>query len=136
MRTRMITFLIYLSFATVLSCKESDDSEDTPALNLPASAKQYFDGVNNGDIEAALNAFSNDASVIDVGRTISGKNNIRNWLQNEVMGGRYEVIEVTDRGNETRVLVRFSPGGSGGFRANYDFTFSSNLVTRMNLSYA
>ncbi|GAA3701187.1 hypothetical protein GCM10022224_078870 [Nonomuraea antimicrobica] len=85
---------------------------------------------------AVADAFAPDGLVVDVGREIRGRDAIRRWAENEVIGGVYTLIEHTPRAGGTTMLVRFQPGGVGGFRANYSFDVTDGLITKATLEYA
>ncbi|MEV0150679.1 MULTISPECIES: nuclear transport factor 2 family protein [unclassified Nonomuraea] len=103
---------------------------------LDPAAQRYLDAVAAEDTDALTAAFAPDALVVDVGRQIRGRNAIRRWAANEVIGGVYTLLEHTPRAGGVTMLVRFRPGGVGGFRANYHFDISHGLITKATLEYA
>ncbi|MDQ3788170.1 MAG: MBL fold metallo-hydrolase [Actinomycetota bacterium] len=111
---------------------------DTPSddtLLPPVNA--YVDAVDSGDLDALVAAFAGDAEVVDVGRRIQGRDAIRAWAENEVIGGTLTVLEVVEnRPGHQRLLVRFAPGGTGGFEAYYAFTVNDTAITKAELTYA
>lgn len=105
--------------------------------NIPAPFRCYLNGVAAKDLEATTACFSDAALVIDVGRRIEGKDAIRRWLENEVMGLKYEVESVTPKQGGAVMIVRISFGsGGGGFRARYDVDFRDWRIIKMDLRYA
>ncbi|WP_225804066.1 nuclear transport factor 2 family protein [Streptomyces sp. NK15101] len=114
----------------------SPSSPGTPAGPLAPAAQRYLDAVAAGDADAVAAAFDPDAVVIDVGREIRGRDAIRRWAAVEVVGGVYTLLGHTPRAGGTTMLVRFRPGGSGGFRARYDLDIADGLITRADLRYA
>ena len=99
----------------------------------------YTRAVNTGDAGDIAACFTRGALVVDVGRRIAGRPAIRAWADGEVVGGRITVLRTVAhnaRLSTTTLLVRFAPGGSGGFRAHYRFTTSRGLITRLVLTYA
>jgi hypothetical protein len=89
------------------------------------------------DADAVAAAFARAGLVVDVGREIRGREEIRRWAAAEVVGGRYTVLDATPRTGGTTLLVRFRPGGTGdGFRARYHFDITDGLITRATLEYA
>ncbi|MFG3437447.1 nuclear transport factor 2 family protein [Nonomuraea sp. NPDC047897] len=103
---------------------------------LDPAAQRYLDAVTAKDTDALAAAFAPQALVVDVGREIRGRNAIRQWAANEVIGGRYTLLEHTPRAGGVTMLVRFQPGGVGGFRAHYHFDISDGLITKATLEYA
>ncbi|MCK2215582.1 MBL fold metallo-hydrolase [Actinomadura sp. ATCC 31491] len=90
------------------------DKPQEGTLLAPVSA--YVDAVNGGNLDALAATFAADAQVIDVGRRIQGRAAIRACAANEVIGGTLTVIRVAEnRSGHQRLLVRFAPGGTGGF---------------------
>lgn len=114
----------------------------TPAATGPSSispaapAQAYVDAVNRNDLDALVQAFAPDGQVIDVTRPIRGRDAIRTWADNEVMGGRLEVLTVTPILGGQDLLVRWAPGGSGGWQAHYRFTMTDSAITTADLQYA
>ncbi|MBG0827776.1 nuclear transport factor 2 family protein [Planomonospora sp. ID67723] len=111
-------------------------SPTAPRGPLDPAAQRYFDAVADEDVDALVDAFSPDAVVVDVGREIRGHAEIRRWARNEVVGGVYTVLDQTPRQGGTTILVRFQPGGAGGFRATYSFDITGGLIVRADLQYA
>ncbi|MFG1659949.1 nuclear transport factor 2 family protein [Micromonospora chersina] len=103
---------------------------------LDPAAQRYFDAVRAEDADAVTAAFAADAVVVDVGREIRGRDAIRRWAEREVVGGVYTVLGHTPHPDGVTVLVRFQPGGVGGFRANYHLTLTDGLINRAVLQYA
>ena len=112
------------------------DERPAGQSHLPDAAQCYFEGVAAGSAEEVANCFTSDAVVIDVGRHIEGREAIRAWTEEEVIGGVYEVLEVTPRNGGVTMLVTFAPGGTGAFRANYSFDIEDGFITRADLTYA
>ncbi|MEW9552351.1 MBL fold metallo-hydrolase [Nonomuraea sp. NPDC050783] len=104
---------------------------------LTAPVRAYVDAVNGGNLDALTESFAPDAQVIDVGRRIQGRAAIRAWAAGEVIGGTLTVLRVVEsRPGHQRLLVRFAPGGTGGFAAYYTFTVNGASITRAELAYA
>jgi hypothetical protein len=103
---------------------------------LNPAARRYLDAVAARDADALAAAFAPDGLVVDVGREIRGRDAIRRWAADEVIGGVYELLGSTPRAGGVSMLVRFQPGGVGGFRANYHFDITDGLITQATLEYA
>ncbi|MFJ5776457.1 nuclear transport factor 2 family protein [Streptomyces sp. NPDC093094] len=117
--------------------KEPDavaSNENTDGID-PA-AQKYVDAVAAEDLDALVDAFHPNAELDDVGREFSGHDEIREWADNEVIGGELTVLKNTPKSDGTTLLVRFSPGGSGGFEANYVFTSRDGRIAKLELQYA
>jgi SnoaL-like domain len=111
-------------------------SPAAPRGPLDPAAQRYLDAVAAKDADAVAAAFAPDGLVVDVGREIRGREAIRRWAENEVIGGIYTLLDHTPRAGGVTMLVRFQPGGTGGFRANYSFDIADGLITKATLEYA
>jgi hypothetical protein len=113
---------------------------DATLLNtIPTEIMAYFRGVVANDANAVADAFSENGEIIDVSRSIRGRENIARWTRNEVLGGRYRIIEQTILPNgDIRILLNFSPppATSNGWRANYTFRVQNGKIVWADLQYA
>ncbi|GAA3655841.1 hypothetical protein GCM10022224_018740 [Nonomuraea antimicrobica] len=113
------------------------DKPQEAADGLLAPVSAYVTAVNGRDLDALAGAFAADAELVDVGRRFNGRAEIRAWAEAEVIGGTLTVIRVAEnRPGHQRLLVRFAPGGQGGFEANYAFTVDGSSITKAELTYA
>ncbi|MEV1119286.1 nuclear transport factor 2 family protein [Actinosynnema sp. NPDC049800] len=103
---------------------------------LDPAARRYLDAVAARDADAVAAAFAPDAVVVDVGREIRDRDAIRAWAEAEVVGGAYTLLDHGPRPGGVTLLVRFQPGGAGGFRADYGFDITDGLITKATLEYA
>ena len=112
-------------------------SSTAPATGMLPGAQAYVDAVNRGDLDALVNAFAPQGEVVDVTRRIRGRDAIRTWARNEVIGGSLRVEGVTPAGpGAQRLRVHWSPAGSSGWAADYTFTGDGNQVAVADLQYA
>ncbi|MCP2354867.1 hypothetical protein HD597_001887 [Nonomuraea thailandensis] len=101
------------------------------------AGQAYVDAVNAGDLDALVASFAPDAVIVDVSRSIEGHDAIRRWAGDEVIGGTLRVLSVAERrADGQKLLVHWAPGGSGGWRAHYDFTIGDGLIVKADLQYA
>ncbi|AZM60771.1 MULTISPECIES: nuclear transport factor 2 family protein [unclassified Streptomyces] len=159
MRHRIIAPLA-VTAALLTACSGSDD--DTPADDAgtrvtasasaagsgsagksgkPANnpvAQRYVDAVAAEDVEALAAAFHEDAVLNEPGRTFRGREEIRQWAADEVIGGRLTVLDDTPKSDGTTLLLRFAHRGESGdgFRATYEFTERDGLIGQLDLEYA
>ncbi|MFJ4688123.1 nuclear transport factor 2 family protein [Streptomyces sp. NPDC088789] len=112
------------------------ESSESAEGGIDAAAQKYVDAVADKDLDALVAAFHPDAQLIDVGREFNGHDEIRAWADNEVIGGKLTVLEDNPKSDGTTLLVRFAPGGTGGFEANYEFTSRDGRISELNLQYA
>ena len=154
--TRLALIAGTLSAALMTACSPGGSSDSTapgtPAGSLPAAdaggttaspgvapaapAQAYVDAVNTGDLDALVAAFAPDGQVTDVSRPIRGRDAIRTWARNEVIGGRLQVLSVTAMPGGQDLLVHWAPQGSSGWRAHYRFTMTGTAITLADLQYA
>ncbi|WP_431899103.1 MBL fold metallo-hydrolase [Nonomuraea sp. bgisy101] len=119
---------------TPAACADTPQ-EGTGGLLAPVNT--YVSAVNGRNLDALAGAFAADAELIDVGRRFKGRAAIRDWARAEVIGGSLTVIRVAEnRPGHQRLLVRFAPGGQGGFDAYYAFTVDGSSITKAELTYA
>ena len=112
------------------------------AQDTPEPVQCYCSAVAASDLNALAQCFQPDAVIIDVNRRISDIETIRTWAENEVIGGRYEVLSIVSQTQDRiKLLIKFVPPGLGGklskgFKAQYTFDFKQGKIVRMDLQYA
>jgi hypothetical protein len=77
--------------------------------------------------------------VDDVGRRIGGRAAIREWTENEVVGGRMKVIRRVARPENPEgltFLVPFTPAGGDAFLAHYRFVTRNDRIVMLELTHA
>jgi hypothetical protein len=86
--------------------KTSESATDKAAL--PGALATYIEAVNNRELEAFLDAFSQDAVVQDVGREIRGPLAIREWAEKEIFAVNVtmELMRVEEKQRETILTVK------------------------------
>jgi hypothetical protein len=100
------------------------------------AGRAYVDAVNNEDPDALVAAFAENGTVVDVSRRITGRAAIRAWAENEVIGGRLQIVTVSPMAGGQDLLVHWAPEGSAGWRAHYRFTYSGDHIAVADLQYA
>ena len=122
-----------LTFSYAIPAQETDLK-----IKIPKSALCYFDAVAKDDVNALEACFQPDAFIIDVSRKIAGVKAIKRWAENEVMGGKYDILDVVAQTkNNVKLLIRFTPPGwKTGFKAHYVFEFKDKRIANMDLQYA
>jgi hypothetical protein len=110
----------------------------TPKLQveLPSAVQCYFEAVAAKSAVAIANCFVRDGLVIDVDRRIEGREAIREWAAQEVIGGVYHIIRAQPAGEQVSVLLTFAPDNSEPFRARYDFEIHEEKIVKVDLQYA
>jgi hypothetical protein len=117
--------------------KADETSASATALaEVDTPGKSYVDAVNAGDLDRLVDSFTSEAVVVDVSREIKGTDQIRRWADNEVIGGRLDVISVSPMANGQDLLVNFAPTENVVFNARYRFTYEDGLIAKAELLYA
>ncbi|GAB3220263.1 nuclear transport factor 2 family protein [Spirosoma arcticum] len=147
----LVNGLLMLSagFTALTSCRRDNNGvglpsdANTPAqrdsltATVPLPARNYINAVNLNNLDSLVAAFAPTGTVVDVSRRIEGREAVRTWARNEVMGGRLQVLRADQQQpDRVRLLVHWAPRGSTGWRAYYTFTYANGLVTLADLQYA
>jgi hypothetical protein len=130
----------------LIGCGGSSESSGTPGIAsgssdpaaLLAPVRVFVNAVAAKAADEVADSFTEDGVVIDVSRRIEGREAIRQWAANETVTGVLTVLRVvqTDGDRLQRLLVRFAPGGSGGFEADYTFTVTGHRIAVLDMQYA
>jgi hypothetical protein len=142
---KLISLLLVILAATAAGGASAASSSDislslqprSAGAPLPVAVGRYRDAVNAEDLNRLTASFTPDALVI-VSRRFRGRSAIRAWAQAEVIGGRLTVIRKVTRPRNPRgvtYLVRFAPGGTGGFLDHYRFETRGGRITVADLQY-
>ncbi|GGU54084.1 nuclear transport factor 2 family protein [Streptomyces lavendofoliae] len=128
----------YVQAAASEALRATPQAHEPKALSsLDPAVRAYVDAVDDADADALAAAFHEDGTVTDTGRRFQGRDAIRAWAADEVIGGKVTVLGHTPGENGTTVLLRFDPAGLlAGFRARYEFTVVDGLIHRVSMSYA
>ena len=131
-----IIFLIINILAT-FSWGQSGPQTSIKIDTIPEPARAYVMAVADENLDALTACFDAKAVIIEVNRRIEGIDAIRQWAENEVIGGKLDVLELKTRQNGVTMLVTFTPGGwTNGFRAYYRFDFKNKKIIKADLQYA
>ncbi|MFG3504119.1 nuclear transport factor 2 family protein [Streptomyces sp. NPDC047821] len=128
----------YVQAAASEALRATPEAHEPKALaSLDPAVRAYVDAVDGADADALAAAFHEDGTVTDTGRRFHGREAIRAWAADEVIGGKVTVLGNTPGDNGSTVLLRFDPDGLlAGFRARYAFTLKDGLIHRVSMSYA
>ena len=94
--------------------------------------RRMLDATNRGDSEAFLDAFADDATIDDWGRTFTGHEEIAGWNARENIGvhSRISTTSVQRSGDEIRVGVEVRGDGYNGGGA-FTFVLAGDKIARM-----
>jgi hypothetical protein len=101
-------------------------------VELEKPIQAMIDATNREDSAAFLDAFADDAVLVDWGREFAGKAEIARWNDNENIGvnSRFEVTGVSRSGGRTTVGVIVSGNGYNG-TGNFVFEVKGGLIQHM-----
>jgi len=114
---------------------ENKTLEDTSLI--PYGFSKYLEGVEKDQSEILILGFTEDGRVLDVSRTIEGRQAIKRWADKEVLSLEYSVgkIVFTKKGARLYNNIRFGQNTSG-FYASYDLDLKEGLIHFSDLQYA
>jgi hypothetical protein len=149
MKKTFNTFLIVLVQTAFCACSKntgeltasissSSFGSNTALLTqIPQTARNYINGVNNNNLDSVTNSFAFDGVLLDVTRRIKSRAAIRKWANNEVMGGSLRTIEIhQETSSKVRLVVYWAPRGSNGWKGWYTFEYANGFITPTDLQYA
>ncbi|REE81050.1 SnoaL-like protein [Paenibacillus taihuensis] len=76
-------------------------------IQLPNSVKAYFNASNNEQLDSFLEAFKEDALVIDFNREFNGLETIRNWCKSDILGVhvRFDITDAWEQDGAYAVIA-------------------------------
>ncbi|GAA1752150.1 nuclear transport factor 2 family protein [Aeromicrobium alkaliterrae] len=82
-------------------------SSDT---HVPAPVATLVDAINAGDTDAFVEAFTENGSVDDWGRVLTGPDGVRSWAETDAIGmdAQMTVLSATSEGDTTTVEFSWS----------------------------
>lgn len=110
-----------------------DDGHDPAAIDrLEPPIRAMIDATNRGDRDAMLAAFADDATLVDFGRTFTGRTEIARWDANENIGvhSRFSVRSVDRSGRSVTVGVTVTGDGFNG-DSSFRFDLEGDRIVRM-----
>ena len=99
---------------------------DAVLQNLPRVITGYLDARRDGDLEAALQGFALDATVIDDGMIHTGSQNIRFWMSGSVAEYTYTVepIALVRTNHDQYDVLQHLEGDFPGRQVDLHFRFT------------
>ena len=112
--------------------KDSRAAGATTVFELEKPIQTVIEATNRGDTPDLLNAFADDAVLIDSGRTFAGKEEITRWNAEENIGTKNQlrVTDVRRSGYEVKVDVVVSGHGYNG-PGVLSFLIDGDVVKRL-----
>jgi ketosteroid isomerase-like protein len=105
---------------------------------IPTAVTRYFEADAGRDIEALLSLFTDDAVVLDEGRTWSGPAAIRDWQLGPASRYQYttELTDIASTGDDryraTGRLEGNFPGGTA--QLHWDFTLAGERIDHLEIA--
>jgi len=92
-------------------------------MTTPDPIRRFVEATNEGDTEAFLNTFADDAFLSDWGRSFQGREQIARWNQSDNIGVKSNLSVVGITPTEGVYRVRIAVEGKG-FNGEGDMTFT------------
>lgn len=112
-----------------------DMAATAAAESLPKAVECYRNSTQSKDIDAYMNCFADNPTILDVNRTLRGEATIRKWALTEVIphGDEFMHNEILEQNsNYAKTLVRWMV-----WNAHYYYWWDDNgKITKMSLQYA
>lgn len=109
----------------------------SPPPPLPAPLAVFFDATNAGDSDAFVAAFTDDAVLVDWGRTFHGHAGAAAWNESDNIGRRthFDVLDWHE-GDESGTYVVTVEVSGDGFNGTSPITFAvrDGLISRMTIA--
>jgi hypothetical protein len=103
-----------------------------PTDELDPPIRAMIDATNAADSAAFLEAFADDATLTDWGRTFTGKAEIARWNDDENIGVRSRILVTGVERSGGTVIVGVAVSGDGyNGGGSFAFEVESGLITRM-----
>lgn len=92
-------------------------------MTTPEPIRRFVEATNEGDTEAFLGAFADDAFLSDWGRSFQGREQIARWNQSDNIGVKSHLRIIRIAPAEGSYQVRIAVTGNG-FNGEGDMTFT------------
>lgn len=104
-------------------------------MTIDPAVQQVVDAANNADVDAFLDAFTENGAVDDWGRVFRGRDAIRGWSDKEFIGvqASLEVTAVDTVGSEVTVTARVGGNGFNG-PSHFAFTLEAGRIALMRIT--
>lgn len=103
---------------------------------IPKIIEAYIKASNNSDIEAFISCFSNTATVLDEGETLSGHEAIKKWFAKTRSKYQFkaEPIEIEEKEQNISLACNVYGNFPGSpLILNYHFKVSSGLIQSLSI---
>lgn len=105
---------------------------------LPPSVSLYFDSIKSGSLDMLDECFTGRPSLTVVSRTFTGLKEIRRFVDTEVLGGEYQLMDLIEESPQRiSIHLKFTPAGWSRPEpdAIYTFYMEGSRIKSMDLQY-
>ncbi|PXY02006.1 hypothetical protein DF185_04980 [Marinifilum breve] len=113
------------SIETEEALTEEEITETNDSVPMDAGVKAYFDAVAAQDLEASVSGFADNISVNIAGMRFNGTEEVRGFIQRDVIGGIYTIEKVFNDEGEQVVHCLFQPEGWNNPEPPIEYRFTS-----------
>jgi ketosteroid isomerase-like protein len=101
-------------------------------MKIDSALQLLIDATNRGDSKAMLEAFTDDAVLIDFGRVFHGRSGIAQWDRNENIGtqNHLEITAVRHMPKSTELAITVSGNGFNG-TGHFLCNLKDGLISRL-----
>lgn len=101
-------------------------------MKIHSALQSLIDATNRGESKVLLEAFMDDAVLIDFGRVFHGRSEIARWDRNENIGtqNHLEITAVKHLPQATELAITVSGNGYNG-TGHFLCNFKENLISRL-----
>lgn len=103
-------------------------------LEIPEPVASFIGAVNANDEEAFLNAFADEGSVDDWGRTFLGREQIKSWSDKEFIGAKGTLaVETVERDGAAIVVIGDWRSTYANGRSKFTFDVAGDRIVTMTI---
>ncbi|MCT4588790.1 MAG: hypothetical protein N4A71_13250 [Carboxylicivirga sp.] len=125
----ILSAILFMSCAGVNDEIETDEETEIEINedqdNMDKGVKIYFDAVEKADLDASTGGFSSNINVNIAGMVFNGTDEVRRFIQRDVIGGTYTIQKVFNEGKEQVVHCLFQPKGWSNPEPPIEYRFTS-----------
>lgn len=135
-------FILLITITQALACDKDKTTQNNSIEDvgseenqIPQAILAYQTGANSENIDTYMQAFGSEISIVDVNRTIEGRDNVQTWALNEVIpnGSTFKHRKILEQSNGyAKTEVNWIT-----WVVHYSYWWDQdNKITRMSLQYA
>ena len=104
-------------------------------MTTPEPIRRFVEATNEGDTEAFLGTFTDDAFLSDWGRDFHGREQIARWNQSDNIGAQsnLRIVRSVPAGDTWRVRIAVKGNGFNG-EGDMTFTLDGDRISRLEIA--